>query len=50
MPKYKLNFDFKGEDRELLKMSKELTRDQMWTILEKKRLDELKIKSVTLAA
>lgn len=46
IPETKINFEMNTEERNFIKQVKELPRAQMWQMLEKKRLEELKEKGL----
>ena len=49
MPRNKMNFDLDQEEREIIAKADELSREQIWDLLERKRFDELKKRAIVLS-
>lgn len=50
MPSSRINFDMNTEEREFVNKTKELSREQMWISLERKRFDDLKRRATNLSS
>lgn len=48
MPRTRLNFDLDQEEREIIAKADDLTREEIWELLEKKRFEELRKRSIML--
>jgi len=46
MPRTRLNFDLDAEERAIIAKADVLTREEIWTLLEKKRFEDLKNRAV----
>lgn len=48
MPRTRLNFDLDQEEREIIARADDLSREEIWELLEKKRFEELRKRSIML--